>query len=453
MAALPFWNALGGSAPALVTGDGGVLSHDQLAERAERLARAVAAPEKTLALVAAVPDPATIIAYLALLQAGHAIMLVTPDSPARPTLIATYRPSLLFGLEPQPGYGRQDCDGVAFQSAERPTGGVIHPNLAVMLTTSGSTGSPKLVRLSHAALAANAAQIVESLRMDAGERAVTTLSPAYSFGLSVVNSHLACGGSLFLTGRTPLERDFWSDLERHAVTTLPGVPFTFEMMRRAGGDRLAPATLRKLLQAGGALSPAMGQWIRAAFAGRADLFVMYGQTEATARIAVLPPEELEANAGSVGRPVPGGRIEIDGEGQIIFHGPNVMMGYAETRDDLGLGDALGGTLATGDLGRMDEGGRLWITGRLKRIAKPFGLRLNLDDLEARLSALGCVAVTGDDSAIQVAVEGGDEKAIRAALHALAAEMRLPASLLRLKRVEHLPRTDSGKIDYRRLGHA
>lgn len=450
-ATLPFCQVPGGDTPALVSADGSVLSHGQLAERTERLARAVAAPNKRLALVAATPDVGTIVAYLGLLRAGHAVLLVTPDSPAVPTLLDAYRPEIVVGTAPPPGYRLEILDDLPLGFADAPAAVPLHPDLAVLLTTSGSTGSPKLVRLSHDAIAANAAQIVEALRMDATERAVTTLSAAYSFGLSVINSHLLCGASLLLTGRTPLEREFWGDLDHYGVTTLPGVPFTFDVVRRAGGAKLAPNSLRKLIQAGGAMSPAMVRWTREAFAGRAELFVMYGQTEATARIAVLPPEELEAHVGAVGRPVPGGRVEIDGDGQIVFHGPNVMMGYAQCRADLERGDDLGGMLETGDLGRVDDGGRLWITGRLKRIAKPLGLRLNLDDIETRLGGAGVLAVTSDDTAIHVVVESGGEDTLRAAIQALAAELKLPASLIKLRRVDQLPRTANGKIDYRELG--
>lgn len=447
-AALPFWQALAGSAPALIAADGSVTTHDQLAERADALARKLAAPGKLLALLSATPEAATIVAYLALLRAGHAVLLLTPDSPALPALLETYRPDLLIGFDAQPGY----VTDIGIQRILTPADEAPHPDLAVLLTTSGSTGSPKLVRLSHRAVAANAAQIVEALRMGPDDRAVTTLSPAYSFGLSVVNSHLLCGGSLLLTGRTPLEREFWAELGEHGVTTLPGVPFTFDVVRRAGGAKLAPASLRKLIQAGGAMPVAVQRWLREAFAGRAELFVMYGQTEATARIAVLPPEEATANEGSVGRPLPGSRAEIDADGQIVFHGPNVMMGYAECRADLVRGDEMGGVLPTGDLGRIGNGGLLWITGRLKRIAKPFGIRLNLDDIEAELAPLGSLAVAGDDSALHVFAESGDEATLRAALQALAARLKLPASLVRLRMVAELPRTANGKIDYGRLSH-
>lgn len=120
---------------------------------------------------------------------------------------------------------------------------------------------------------------------------------------------------------------------------------------------------------------------------------MYGQTEATARMAVLPPERLADKLGSAGLALPGGRLEADDDGEILYHGPNVMMGYADTADDLSRGDDLGGVLRTGDLGRVDPDGFLHITGRLKRMAKIFGIRVNLDDVERMLRGSGPVAVT------------------------------------------------------------
>lgn len=449
MPATAFWQSLEGRGPALIDASG-VVTYDQLARRIDRLAVRLASSEKRLAAVIANNDVPSIIAYLALLRAGHAVLLLSPGLPAFGNLLTAYHPDLVIGSEPLDEFRAEEIEGVSVQVARRPADELLHPELAVLLTTSGSTGSPKVVRLSHAAVAANAGQIAEGLRMDPGDRAVTTLSPAYSFGLSVINSHLACGGSLFLTNRPPLEREFWSELAAHDVTTLPGVPFTFDVVRRVGGLSLAPASLRKLLQAGGRMEPAMIRWTRDAVAGRADLFVMYGQTEATARIAILPPEELGENVGSVGHAVPGGSFDIDGDGQIIYRGSNVMMGYGDCRADLGGGDERGGVLETGDLGRLDDGGRLWITGRLKRIVKPFGLRINLDDLEAQLSGLGSLAITGDDKLITITIEGGDVDAIAAAARGLAVELKLPGSSVRVRRIEALPRGANGKIIYGEL---
>ena len=196
------------------------------------------------------------------------------------------------------------------------------------------------------------------------------------------------------------------------------------MLRRLDLGKLAPPSLRTLTQAGGRLDPALVRHFHGVAAARGGrLFVMYGQTEATARISVLSPDELPAHAGSVGRALPGGALAIDPDGEVIYRGPNVMMGYAEDRADLARGDELGGVLRTGDLGRLDADGRLWITGRVKRIAKVFGLRVNLDELEAWLrgqpDAPVVAAIAGDDK-LRVFVEGGAPDALAAIKRALAA---------------------------------
>lgn len=447
MGAGEFWTGPGGKGIALIATDGTTLSHAELFARAENFRQAIASPEKKLALLIAGADVTTVVAYLGLLRAGHPVLLIAAGSPALPALIEAYQPDLVVN---DPESANEMTEGVPLRHTGFETGLALHPDLAVLLTTSGSTGSPKLVRLSHAAVAANARQIVKGLHMDVGDRAVSTLSFAYSFGLSVLNSHLLCGGSLLLSSRTPFEREFWRDLATHHVTTLPGVPFTYDVVRRAGGATLAPACLTKLLQAGGRMAPPMLKWVHDNFAGKACLYVMYGQTEATARIAILAPEELEANMGAVGRALDGATLRTDETGEIIYSGPNVMMGYAECRKDLSRGDELNGVLPTGDLGRLDDEGRLWITGRLKRIAKPFGMRVNLDDIEAQLAGMGTLAVTGDDSSIRISVESGDEALIKQRTQMLMAEMKLPPSLVRLQRVAVLPRNSSGKISYGEL---
>ncbi len=442
-----FWHNHGDGRPALIDADDAVISHRDLSVRADVVAEHLAAPEKCLVFLLTAPAVAPIVAYLAVLRAGHAVLPVAPDSPALPILLATYQPDIVIGGAPPPGYRSQTVESLTIHKREGRLGPPPHPDLAVLLTTSGSTGSPKLVQLSHTAINANAHQIVRALRMGPDDRAVTTLSQAYSFGLSVINSHLLCGGSLLITTESPLERRFWQRLDDGGATTLPGVPFTYDMIRRAGGASRAPASLRKLLQAGGRMEPKMINWVRESFLGRAELFVMYGQTEATARIAVLPPEELADNIGAVGYAVPDGRLDIDADSQVVFRGPNVMMGYAVQRADLAVGDQLNGVLETGDVGRLDPDGRLWLTGRIKRIIKPFGLRINLDDLEAGLGGWGPLAVTGTDTQVIVHAESADEAALLSAAQALVQDMGLPASVVRVRRVQALPRGTNGKVRY------
>jgi acyl-coenzyme A synthetase/AMP-(fatty) acid ligase len=459
-----FWDALDrhGETPALLPVGQAVVSYAELAALCARQAEIWRGlPGKSLMLLAITNTVESVAALLSALQAGHAVLPTTLDplGEAFALLVERYRPErvVLTGAgDPAwaDDYTENACGGLRQLRRLDGTASPLHPDLGVLLTTSGSTGSPKLVRLSRRAVAANARQIAAALAMTSQDRAVSLLPLGYSFGLSVLTSHLQVGGSVVLTDRSPVEAEFWSDAATYAVTTLPGVPFTFDMLRRVGAPARAPAALRRLLQAGGRMTPQMIAWTRESFAAQgAELVVMYGQTEACARMSVLPPAELVEALGSVGCAVPEGKFSIGAEGEVIYTGPNVMMGYAETRDDLAKGDELGGVLATGDLGRLDERGRLWLTGRSKRIAKPFGLRVSLDDIEAALTPYGSLAVVGDDKTLWVVVESGDLDALRAAVAVLAARMKLPPTLFRLRPVASLPRGANGKVLYASLMEA
>jgi acyl-CoA synthetase (AMP-forming)/AMP-acid ligase II len=209
-------------------------------------------------------------------------------------------------------------------------------------------------------------------------------------------------------------------------------------------------SLRTLTQAGGRLRTELV----ADFAQRmanvgGRLFVMYGQTEATARMTVLPPDRVADKLGSVGLPVPGGSLSIN-DGEVVYTGPNTMMGYAETGADLSRGDDLGGVLRTGDLGHLDDEGFLFLTGRRKRIGKVFGVRVNLDDVERGLAAYGAVAAVAGDDRLYVFVEGADASATQVIRKELAALLDTHVSGLEVRGVDTLPLLPTGKVDYRRL---
>jgi acyl-CoA synthetase (AMP-forming)/AMP-acid ligase II len=295
-------------------------------------------------------------------------------------------------------------------------------------------------------VSANAAAIASALSIPPGEIAPTSLPLHYSYGLSVLNSHLVAGATVMLTEAGLLERSFWTHLDAHRCTSLAAVPYQYEMLRRLRFDRADHPALTTLTQAGGRLRPELV----AEFAGQCDrFFVMYGQTEATARIAVLPPDRLADKPGSAGVAIPGGRLSID-EGEVVYHGPNVMMGYAETAADLARGDDLGGVLRTGDLGRLDADGFLHLTGRLKRIAKIFGVRINLDDVERLLRDSGPVAATSGDDRVTVWAEGLDAAGCVGLARRLGAELRLHWSGFDVRGVDRLPLLATGKVDYRAL---
>ncbi len=449
--------------PALLEPASGTsLSHAELHRRVTGQAGRLRdlAKGKSLVMLAFASDTDSVVTYLAALEAGLAVMPLPPqlDHQRLAELIALYRPEIIAGFPaPEADY---ESAGPALRRRGQGRDTSIHPDLALLLSTSGSTGSPKTVRLTLAAVEANARQIIQALEIGPAERAPTTLPLSYSYGLSVLNSHLMAGAAVILTQEGLTSRQLWQSLTDYGATSFAGVPASYQLLCRLDLETLAPPSLTTLTQAGGALAPALLNRLRD-FVGRRGgrLFVMYGQTEATARMAVLPPEDLPHSPGAAGRALPHGRIEVvddDGAplpataiGHIRYHGPNVMMGYGESRADVALGDLLGGSLDTGDLGTLDAGGVLWITGRHKRMAKINGLRINLDEVETLAAGFGPVAVTAGDETVQVALVGADlpEPEQR---RDFARRLGLHSSQLRWRLLGHLPLTDHGKVDYAAL---
>ncbi len=401
-----------------------------------------------------------LVTYLAALNSGSALILIDPslNSELLGELVAVYRPDWVFS-EPTnfqfEGYRASGSGIEELLENQAPRDLEINPELALLLTTSGSTGSPKLVRLSLRNLAANAHSISQYLRLSPEERPITSLSMSYSYGLSVINSHLAVGASVVFTDDGILQRGFWDALERHGCTSFAGVPYTYEMLLQTGLLKSKGVSLKTLTQAGGRLEERYVRQIHELALARGwNFFVMYGQTEATARISYVPFEKLGAKAGSVGVAIPDGSLRMDEvTEELIYSGPNVMLGYAESRADLAKGDELNGVLRTGDLARRDEDGYFYITGRLKRFLKMFGKRFNLDDMEKLLSrhCQTSVACYGRDDLLMAAVENcenGEE--IRSTI---CETFSLPRPAVKVVVVDTLPRTPNGKLDYGRLAES
>lgn len=383
-------------------------------------------------------DLDSVLRYLGAWQAGRPVALLDPELPGAvlADLARRFRPAALLGFANAP-------DGPLRRPADVP---VPHPDLALLLATSGSTGDPKLVRLSRRAVLDNAAAIASALSIGPGAVSPTSLPMHYSYGLSVLNSHLIAGATVVLTDDSLLQRSFWNDVDAYACTSLAAVPYQYTMLQRLGFDRARHPTLTTLTQAGGRLDEALVK----EFAAQTDRFyVMYGQTEATARIAVLPPDRLADKPGSVGVAVPGGRLTVDA-GEVVYHGSNVMMGYAHTAADLALGDELGGVLRTGDLGELDSEGFLTVTGRLRRIAKVFGIRVNLDDIERLLHDVEPAAATSGDDRVTVWTEGLTTADRAALARRLGAQLRVHWSAFDVRTIDRLPLLPTGKIDYRTL---
>ena len=452
-----------GDRPALVVPDpdGGAdpdrtrtVGYRELAELVAAGARRLGSTRR-LVLVEPAATLDGVVTYLAALAGGHAVLL-SPDgaTAARERLLARYDPDVV---------ARRTTQGTSrpWTVEERRVGSAhtLHPELALLLGTSGSAGSSKLVRLSAENLSANAEAVAESLGLTAADRAVTTLPLAYCYGLSVLHSHLARGASVVLSERSVVDEGFWRTVEQFRVTTLAGVPHTFDLLDRAGfADQSCPA-LRLVTQAGGRMAPDRVAAVAALGARRGwDLVVMYGQTEATARMTCAAPGLATHRPDTVGRPVPGGRVRIltgrpgdpdveapPGEvGEIVYTGPNVMLGYAHGPADLVLGRTTT-RLRTGDLGRVDGDGLLTVTGRLSAVIKVVGVRIDLEQVDASLADLGLTGLAaGRDDRLDVAVECCAHPAMVRGV--LAAEFSLPPAAVRVVAVEELPRTPNGKPD-------
>ena len=447
----PSLSLLGGrpDATALVA-NGEMISYAELA-RLIRQRRLQLGETRRLVMIAAANGLEPIVTYLAALEGGHPVFLVSDgqdeaSAAHRSALTERFRPDVVADEGPQ-----------GWTLTERNPGSAhtFHPELALLASTSGSTGSPKLVRLSYDNVHSNASAIAEYLRLDPHDRAATTLPLQYCYGLSVVNSHLLAGASILLTERSVTEEEFWQDAADHRITSFAGVPHTFEMLEAGRFAERALPSLRYLTQAGGRLAPeVVRRFARLGEERGFQLFVMYGQTEATARMAYLPPHLIENSAGTIGRTIPGGRFRIDADdgteapqgspGELVYEGPNVMLGYALTPADFELGRTVH-ELRTGDLARFRDDGLYEIVGRMNRFVKIFGLRIDLDRVERLLA----------DERIEVRVASADERMLlfatsdrsaRRARERAAALVGIPMRAIGAYAVAEFPCTSSGKPD-------
>ena len=408
-----------GSRLAIIADDGRRLTYAELGElvgqRAKSLQRGV------LQFCLCKNTIESIVEYLACLEAGAPVVMLdaTKDAETIENLRLIYKP------------GETKC----------------HPDLALCLATSGSTGSPKLVRLTLRNIIANAESIAEYLRIDTNERPITMLPMYYSYGLSIINSHLLKGATILLTDKSYAQREFWNFLRENEATSMSGVPYTWEMLRRLRFMRMDLPSVRTMTQAGGKLNAEIAlEYIRWAKSVGKQFIVMYGQTEATARMSYLPWERAEEKYESIGVAIPGGTFSLAADGELIYQGENVSLGYAECAEDLMKGDENHGVLHTGDMAREDEDGFYYITGRKKRFVKVWGNRCNLDQVEQLVKPITttCACAGVDDHITVFVTKEGLEKEIK---DLLTSKTGLNPIAFAVKVIEAIPVTPSGKIDY------
>jgi acyl-CoA synthetase (AMP-forming)/AMP-acid ligase II/acyl carrier protein len=439
-----------GSNPAIIDAESGTsVSYNELESLVQNRTDALPG-ERQLVFIEATNGLQTIVSYLACLRAGHVVHLLESFGDVKSkALIDAYQPSLLIDLRQQT---------TTYQSRTHP----LHPSLRLLLSTSGSTGTPKFVKLSEANIQSNAKAIADYLGLTTSERAYAHLKPYYSYGLSVIHSHLHAGAALILANKSVTEPEFLAQVKTLRATSFAGVPYTFETLSHMGFRLDDYPDLRMLTQAGGKMeSHLVADFARRCRASGKAFFVMYGQTEAAPRMSYLPLAFTEQYPSSIGVAIPGGELFIvdadktrieqaDQQGELAYRGPNVMMGYATSAEDL-ASDETPDCLFTGDIAYRNQDGLFFIVGRTSRFVKMFGLRINLDQIQSELKkTFPHVAVAGNDSAIALAFSHVQPSDVQGIKKELATLYHLPESSFDVRIYEAIPLLPSGKYDYRSI---
>lgn len=456
-----------GERTALLNDSGVCLSYRKLKREGEHLTDVVG--ERCLIFCLCRNEIGAVLGYVSFLN--HRIVPVLLDSSMKESLlenlIAAYKPAYLWLAQDQVDrFPDMDCVyrsyGYCLLKTRYRMQYPLYDKLGLLLTTSGSTGSPKLVRQSYTNILSNAQAIVSYLELDHTERPITTLPMNYTYGLSIINSHLLVGATILLTQKGMMQREFWRFFKEEKATSFGGVPYTYEMLDRIRFCRINLPYLRTMTQAGGKILPELHEkFARYAAEQGKKFIVMYGQCEATARMGYLPPEKAVEKKGSMGIAIPGGRFRlIDGNGseintpdttgELVYEGRNVTLGYAENGADLAKGDERNGVLETGDMARFDEDGYYYIVGRKRRFLKIYGNRVNLDEVERMIKgAFGIeAACAGVDDHLYIFLT--DDKKGQQVKRFVAGTTKLNPVAFGIVTIEQIPKNAAGKTLYQEL---
>lgn len=449
---------------AFISDQGMSLTYGQLQDYAREMRPLL--KKRKLAFCFCKNEPGALVGYTAFLDNGIVPVMLDAqkDTALVQNLLDIYRPAYLW--LPASLYNSQqgkvlfsllDYLLVSYKNEDCH----LYKDLAVLLTTSGSTGSPKLVRLSYENIYSNAEAIAAYLNITADDRPITSLPMYYSYGLSVINSHLLKGATVLLIEKPVIQKEFWNFVREEQATSMAGVPYTYEMLRRLRIFQMELPALTTFTQAGGKLNSVLAkEYIEKAGQCGKRFVIMYGQTEATARMSYLPWEKALDKYESIGIAIPGGKFrlvdeegeeitESDREGELVYSGTNVSLGYAECREDLAKEDENKGVLLTGDIAKRDEDGYYYITGRRKRFVKIYGNRVNLDAAEQLIKTVipVCACVGIDERLTVFVTDTGKEDEIKSLL---VQKTGLNGRAFAVKVIDDIPKNSSGKIQYAEL---
>lgn len=324
----------------------------------------------------------------------------------------------------------------------------INKQLALLISTSASTGSQKFVRISHDNLIDNTKKISQTLKISSLDTTITTMPPNYTYGLSIINTHLYRGANLIMTNHSVFDKNFWKMVKKFRVTNINGVPYFYEILKKLKISREKMPYLKFFTSAGGALDTKIYEYFRNLISkSNIKFFCMYGQTEATSRISILPYKDFFKKFGSIGKVLSGGSLYIDKNkdvGELCYKGKNVCLGYAENYEDLKKGDENKGILKTGDIVKKFKN-NFYIIGRKKRFAKIFGHRINLDEVQKKLKdfSLKCICIEKNNLVYLLTEDKKNVNKIKDKLK----KQNLNPNYFKIKIVEKFIYSPNGKISY------
>lgn len=447
---------------AAIDDEGAQISYGELCSFTNEFYAAI--NKRTLIFILSENNVGSLAGYVASLSSRIVPLLLgaTTDKELLAKLIAVYQPEYMwmpqriadeFAYEPV--FSKYNWVLVKTGHTSAP----LNEDLSLLLPTSGSTGSPKLVRHSYQNISANAENVAALFALTPNERAIAILPMYYTMGLSVITSHLYAGATLLLIKSSLTDGAFWKFIKEYKGTSFTGVPYSYDILKKLRFFRMDLPDLSLLSQGGGKLSPELFTEFAEFAANNGKRFIAtYGQTEGTARMAYLPADMALQKVGSIGKAIPNGQLSIidnegnettEGEvtGEMIYRGPNVTMGYALVSEDLIKGDERKGYLSTGDIARRDADGYYYIVGRLSRFLKLFGTRVSLDETEQMIKStftLDC-ACTGNDEKMSILIT--DESVKDEVLQYVSNKTGLFHKAFEVIVVEEIRRNETGKVIY------
>lgn len=339
----------------------------------------------------------------------------------------------------------------------------IKKDLCILMPTSGSMGSQKYVKITKENIFHNTNSIISYLKLNKRDRSITSMPFCYSYMLSIINSHLEIGASIFVTQESIIQSKFWRQFSENKINNFNGVPYHYEILIKLGLKKKNFSNLKFFTQAGGKLDTLKTKNIlKFCIKEKKQFYIMYGQTEASPRMSYFNLIDFQKKIGSIGKPIPGGNFYLIDQkgnkiketniiGELIYKGKNVSIGYAYNSNDLSKHDTNKKKLKTGDLAFFDKDKFYYLTGRKKRIIKLFGNRFNLDDIEEKFlrQKINIACINENENLILFIEKNYHKKKLIKKIHEILPINNINMKIIKLRKI---PRLNNGKINYKKLNY-